>query len=73
MDEALGRKRKDSSVPLEVEASVKALAEKMERLDPIGKPLKPAAPCKPPDMRGGAGGACGDGTELLSKRDRSAR
>lgn len=55
MDEALGRKRKDSSVPLEVEASVKALAEKMERLDPIGKPLKPAAPCKPPDMLGAPG------------------
>jgi len=55
MDEALGRKRKDSSVPPEVEASVKALAEKVERLDPIGKPLKPAAPCKPPDMLGAPG------------------
>ncbi|MCS6289405.1 MAG: hypothetical protein H8K10_10555 [Nitrospira sp.] len=55
MDEALGRKRKDLSVPPEVEASVKALAEKVEHLDPIGKPLKPAAPCKPPDMLGAPG------------------
>ncbi|MCS6264562.1 MAG: hypothetical protein H8K11_12470 [Nitrospira sp.] len=55
MDELLGRKRKEQSGPAEVEASVKALAEKVEHLDPIGKPLKPAAPCKPPDMLGAPG------------------
>ena len=55
MDEMLGRKRKAPSVPAEVEASVKALAEKVESLAPIGKPLKPAAPCKPPDMLGAPG------------------
>jgi hypothetical protein len=55
MDEMLGRKRKQSSLPPEVEASVKALADKVDSLDPIGKPLKPAAPCKPPDMLGAPG------------------
>ncbi len=58
MDEMLGRKRKAPSVPAEVEASVRALAEKVESLDPIGKPLKPVAPCKPPDMLGGPGRTC---------------
>ena len=55
MDEALGRKTKRQPATAEVEASVRALAEKVESLDPIGKPLKPAAPCKPPDMLGAPG------------------
>jgi hypothetical protein len=55
MDEALGRKPKRQLTTAEVEASVRALAEKVESLDPIGKPLKPAAPCKPPDMLGAPG------------------
>ena len=33
----------------------KALAEKVDSLDPIGQSLKPVAPCKPPDMLGGPG------------------
>ena len=55
MDEALGRKPKRQPGTAEVEASVRALAEKVESLDPIGKPLKPSAPCKPPDMLGAPG------------------
>ncbi|MBP8116156.1 MAG: hypothetical protein KAY09_00360 [Nitrospira sp.] len=55
LDEMLGRKRKPTTLPPELEASVKALAEKVDGLDPIGQSLKPVVPCKPPDMLGAPG------------------
>lgn len=55
LDETLGRKPKRSIPDARFDASVEALADKVERLEPISKPLKPAAPCRPPDMLGAPG------------------
>lgn len=57
LEEALGRSRRAPAAPTKasLEASVEALADRVEHLEPIGQPLKPASPCKPPDMLGSPG------------------
>ncbi len=55
LDETLGRRPRRPTPDARFEASVEALADKVERLEPISKPLKPAAPCRPPDMLGAPG------------------
>lgn len=60
LDEALGRKSVASQTQTNagLEASVEQLAERIEQLEPIGRPLKPKRPCAPPDMLGAPGRSC---------------
>lgn len=55
LDEVFGRKPPAATTNVALEASVEALANRVERLDPVGQPLKPAPPCQPPDMLGAPG------------------
>lgn len=57
LDEALGRSRRTPASPTKVslELSVEALADRVEQFEPIGQPLKPVQPCRPPDMLGAPG------------------
>jgi hypothetical protein len=55
LDEMLGRKRPAGSSNVQLETSVERLAERVEHMEPISKPLKPAPPCRPPDMLGAPG------------------
>jgi len=62
LDELVGRKKpsaSDSATQASVlDDSINRLAGRIEQLEPIGKPLKPAKPCPPPDMLGAPGRAC---------------
>jgi len=60
LDEMLGRSRRAAPSPSKatVETAVEGLAERVEQLEPIGQPLKPSRPCKPPDMLGAPGRVC---------------
>ena len=55
LDAELGRKPRASTANVKLESSVEQLAERVDHLEPIGLPLKPAQPCKPPDMLGAPG------------------
>lgn len=55
LDEMLGRKHPAGSANVRLEISVERLAERVEHMEPISKPLKPAPPCRPPDMLGAPG------------------
>ena len=57
LDEALGRQTPDGTdaTTVDLETRVQRLADRVERVEPIGRPLKPAAPCPPPDMLGAPG------------------
>ncbi len=53
LDAELGRKpRGMGSTKVQLETSVEKLADHIEGLEPIGKPLKPTSPCPVPDMLG---------------------
>ena len=57
LDREVGKMRgKDRPArKVELESKVEQLAERVERLDPIGQILEPSSPCSPPDMLGAPG------------------
>ena len=56
LDREVGKMRESPSTrKTELENKVEQLAERVERLTPIGQPLEPSPPCPPPDMLGAPG------------------
>ncbi|MDA0739781.1 MAG: trypsin-like peptidase domain-containing protein [Nitrospirae bacterium] len=49
------RHARETADDAELESKVEGLAQRIQQLDPIGRPLKPKKPCPPPDMLGAPG------------------
>jgi len=59
LDRTLGQ-RKTAEPPAAdpVKVSLEDLSRRIEKLEPVGKPLVPKPPCPPPDMLGAPGRSC---------------
>lgn len=56
LDREIGNRHpRETADDAELESKVEGLAQRIQQLDPIGRPLKPKKPCPPPDMLGAPG------------------
>lgn len=55
LDETLRHSHRTTTTKAGLETSVEALADRVEHLELVGQPLKPAPPCPAPDMLGAPG------------------
>jgi hypothetical protein len=59
LNQALGQKRERAALPAALDASIRRFSDKVDQLEPIGQPLKPAPPCPTPDGLGAPGAVPG--------------
>jgi len=58
MDRTLAQRKGEPSEADPIKVSLDDLNRRIDRLEPVGKPLTPKKPCSPPDMLGAPGKAC---------------
>ena len=58
LDKTLAKRKEETAAADPVKVSLDDLDRRIEKLEPVGKPLIPKPPCPPPDMLGAPGRAC---------------
>ena len=59
LDRTLAQRRGDEAPQADpIKASLEDLGQRIDKLEPIGRPLIPKPPCPPPDMLGAPGRSC---------------